>query len=171
MQVKLINQALKRVQLPGLSPTKLEAFKAGVRALAYELEKDTTPELQAERCPDCCGEMETHPIKEGEFYCPSCMIDDTTPETAEYLRRVINEPPALAIVHTKPLTQQLNDLIGKVFANEQAFLAEFFPEGIAVDEFYMASERCRVVVQPEYTTTIKTADFLAWAEGLNDERT
>lgn len=109
MQVKLINQALKRVQLPDLSPSKLEAFKAGVRALAYELEKDTAT-----------------------------------------------------------LQSDLSELIAKVFDNEEAFLAEFFPEGIAVDEFYMASERCRVVFQPSHTTTIKTTDFLAWAEGLND---
>ena len=40
MKIKQINEALRRIVLPTLSPAKLEAFKAGVRALAYELEKD-----------------------------------------------------------------------------------------------------------------------------------
>jgi uncharacterized ferredoxin-like protein len=31
--------------------------------------------LEANRCEECCNEMETHPIKEGEFDCPSCAID------------------------------------------------------------------------------------------------
>lgn len=43
MNVKQINEALRRVVIPDLSPTKREAFTAGVRALAYELEKGTTP--------------------------------------------------------------------------------------------------------------------------------
>lgn len=160
MQVKLINEALKRVQLPALSHSKLEAFKAGVRALAYELEKDTTPE-------DAVS-----------------VTLDTTPETAEYLQGLIDEQPALSIVPTESLitfTDEIAANIRKVFDNENSFIERFFIDGIAVDEFYMASERCRVVFQvregkrAQYDwganhTTIKTADFLAWAEGLNDDQ-
>lgn len=43
MNIKQINAALRRVEVPNLSPTQREAFTAGVRALAYELEKDATP--------------------------------------------------------------------------------------------------------------------------------
>jgi hypothetical protein len=112
MQVKLINQALKRVQLPDLSPGKLEAFKAGVRALAYELEKDTTT-----------------------------------------------------------LQSDLSDLICKVFDNEDSFIKAFSLACFQVEEFYMAGARCMVSITTTNgleRTTIKTADFLAWVEGLDN---
>ena len=39
MNVRQINAALKKVVVPDLSPSNREAYTAGVRALAYELEK------------------------------------------------------------------------------------------------------------------------------------
>lgn len=68
------------------------------------------------------------------------------------------------------LTTQLSALICKVFDNEASFLAEFMPNGIEVEEFYMASERCVVATAFSDRTTIKTADFLAWAEGLDNAK-
>lgn len=155
--------------------------------------------LQANRCPYCCGEMETHPVDDKKQDCPSCAIDDTARGEPAFAKAVqlgntqrmlgmlaASQAPGevLPCMH-RTLPQQLSDLIGKVFDNEEAFLAEFFPGGIGVDEFYMAGERCRVVLQKRHrpinpkllnidypaTTTIKTADFLAWAEGLDNQQT
>lgn len=100
---------------------------------------------------------------------------ETTLETAEYLLGLINERPAVTIVPTEslvPLTAQLSDLIRKVFDNEEAFRTSLLPEdAICIESFYMASERCYVEYlneDMEVYTTIKTADFLAWAEGLTN---
>lgn len=37
-------------------------------------------ELEASRCSECCGEMETNPIDDLKQYCPSCKIDDYSNE-------------------------------------------------------------------------------------------
>ena len=148
MQVKLINEALKRVQLPDLSPSKLEAFKAGVRALAYELEK--APEDVV-----------------------SVTLDTTRQPPGLERQQLVNGCPECGSVPEVPLTQQLSDLIRKVFENEEAFRTVLLPEdAVNTEEFYMASGRCYVEYineDIEVYTTIKTADFLAWAEGLKDE--
>lgn len=69
------------------------------------------------------------------------------------------------------ISADLNELITKVFDNEAAFMVNFAPTAASVEEFYMAGERCRVVVHELYgdddihvhTTSIPTADFLEWA--------
>ena len=32
--------------------------------------------LEANRCEECCNEMETHPVDDEKQYCPSCSFDD-----------------------------------------------------------------------------------------------
>ena len=74
------------------------------------------------------------------------------------------------------LSALLSTVICKAFDNEEDFIARFYPEykpdRVTLDEFYMASERCRVVIKCKLigtyqlaVPTIKTADFLEWCEG------
>lgn len=74
------------------------------------------------------------------------------------------------------LQRELGKLIRKVFDNEDGFIETFlsdYKKVTDVTEFYMASERCRVAFTINYdlqwSTTIKTIDFLNWAGRLKDE--
>lgn len=70
------------------------------------------------------------------------------------------------------LQNQLKSAIETVFTHHVSFtielLSEYSHEVKEIEEFYMASERCRVVFttrsQGEIHTTIKTADFMEWLE-------
>jgi hypothetical protein len=72
-------------------------------------------------------------------------------------------------------TSQLAELTGKVREHEASFVAEFAPtDGTnRVHAFYMSGEQCRVEwIHPRHgqsNGTIKTADFMAWVEGLDDD--
>lgn len=76
------------------------------------------------------------------------------------------------------LPQQLAGLATKVSDNKDAFLKAFSlsDKEDEVIGFYMASERCivafRVRAEPwdKYNESISTADFLAWAEGLTNDK-
>lgn len=190
MKVKLINAALKRVEVPDLSPTNREAFTAGVRALAYELEKDVTPDYEDTLLDAISKEVGV------DVSGKNC-----TPEYAEHLRKMFRHVAAAGCgaeqmaeglkacanmmkqqpgrVESVPvtLTDQLSALTSKVYDNKAAFLEHFDLLGKvdSVEEFYMAGDRCVVMYedwqnpQPQdISTTIKTADFLAWAEGLDN---
>ena len=62
-----------------------------------------------------------------------------------------------------------------MYSNEDAFIMEFFPHNLTYEViyFYMGSERCIVKLQKSdpsnqalIETTIKTADFIDWYDGL-----
>lgn len=159
---------------------KLNDVKLGIEHVYYNADLQVVGHVVAVHADDGATLL-FEPYRDGDLSgeyvtTEACYLTPNTVKAVEELTRrndelqqLINGCPECGSVPEVPLTDQLSELIAKVFDNEEAFLAEFFPEGIAVDEFYMAGERCRVGFQPDHTTTIKTADFLAWAEGLNGE--
>lgn len=70
------------------------------------------------------------------------------------------------------LTNLLNIYIRKAFENEKAFLGRFWVRDTdELSEFYMASERCRMNIMlvehgKTMTTTIRTDEFLEWADSI-----
>ena len=70
MKVKQINAALNRIVVPEPelhTVAAVEAFKAGVRALAYELEKDTTPEPTHPQIVDALLSKQTPILPAGQW--------------------------------------------------------------------------------------------------------
>lgn len=49
MKIKDINAALKRIDVPPMGAKQADYYRAGVRALAFELEKDATPASDIKR--------------------------------------------------------------------------------------------------------------------------
>lgn len=74
---------------------------------------------------------------------------------------------------TTEFKKYLNEVIKTVFKNEDKFI-EAFAEVIGgaenIEEFYMASERCRIVTTTHdgirTTTTINTTAVLDWIEAV-----
>lgn len=71
------------------------------------------------------------------------------------------------------LQQMLSDTIRKAFDNEREFLSRFWsgsPDD-QLEECYMAGKRTRIEVVSDghhVATTISTADFIEWCDGLNN---
>jgi hypothetical protein len=181
MNVKAINEALRRVVVPTLSKEHVELFTAGVRALAYALEKGTTQPTRydwkdAPAWASCVVKLDS--VNDMLYWfgpIPQTFAAVTTPHITfnEWLGECAlwEERP---VITTPTFTDQLSELLDKVYDNEESFLAALLPgNAIAVNEVYLAAARTKVVYQgrhnqPNITTTIKTSDFMAWAEDLND---
>lgn len=67
----------------------------------------------------------------------------------------------------------LDTVSDRVFENEEKFLNDLFPVGKGDEllDFYMASDRCKLILMTEegttYTTdTVKTSDVIDWVTNL-----
>lgn len=70
-------------------------------------------------------------------------------------------------------TKQLSDYILFMYRNEEDFIKKFFPTKLTAEvlEFYMASNRCKVILQianpahiEQIHTSVRTVEFIDWCD-------
>ena len=70
-------------------------------------------------------------------------------------------------------TNKLGDYIRFMYKNEEEFIKKFFPNKLTAEvlEFYMASTRCKIIMQiaspahiEQIHTTVRTAEFIDWCD-------
>lgn len=73
------------------------------------------------------------------------------------------------------LQKLLKHYITLIYANEEEFLKEFFPDlrNMEVHECYFASERVRIAIGiinegQQISTTLPTTNVIEWVDKLND---
>jgi len=190
--IRQINEALRRVVVPA---EHREIFTAGVRALAYELEKDAAPayeesimddisravgaDVSGKKCTTAYAEYlrkTTAPLTDTQLGKPPAVKYECEkrPKTAADIQE-----PRMGfdsngnLVHVVPDND--NDIIPAAIQNHMdAFMAEFLPSyAVSVGQFKMTDSTCNVVFtddeERDGKATFRTAHYLSWVRSVTEQ--